>query len=87
MLVWRWYTMTIEFAQIISTIDQRPDTTDPVPVNMCAKINHDAEDNGVVIGGDLYHAVRSFEEYYFKEREGFSIGLKNHYPVYSVRRK
>jgi len=26
--------MTIEFAQIISTIDQRPDTTDPVPVLM-----------------------------------------------------
>ena len=26
--------MTIEFAQIISTIDQRPDTTDPVPVFM-----------------------------------------------------
>jgi len=26
--------MTVEFAQIISTIDQRPDTTDPVPVFM-----------------------------------------------------
>ena len=26
--------MTIDFAQIISTIDQRPDTTDPVPVFM-----------------------------------------------------
>jgi len=26
--------MTIEFAQIISTIDQRPDTTDPVPILM-----------------------------------------------------
>jgi len=26
--------MTIEFAQIISTLDQRPDTTDPVPVSM-----------------------------------------------------
>ncbi len=26
--------MTIEFAQIISTLDQRPDTTDPVPVFM-----------------------------------------------------
>ena len=26
--------MTIEFAQIISTVDQRPDTTDPVPVLM-----------------------------------------------------
>ena len=26
--------MTIDYAQIISTIDQRPDTTDPVPVFM-----------------------------------------------------
>ncbi len=26
--------MTVEFAQIISTIDQRPDTTDPVSVTM-----------------------------------------------------
>ena len=26
--------MTIEFAQIISTIDQRPETTEPVPVFM-----------------------------------------------------
>jgi hypothetical protein len=26
--------MPIEYAQIISTVDQRPDTTDPVPVNM-----------------------------------------------------
>jgi len=26
--------MTIEFAQIISTIDQRPDTTEPVPISM-----------------------------------------------------
>ena len=26
--------MAIEFAQIISTIDQRPNTTDPVPVSM-----------------------------------------------------
>ena len=27
-------TMTIEYAQIISTLDQRPETTDPVPVFM-----------------------------------------------------
>src|SRR3972149_11179787 len=26
--------MTVEFAQIISTLDQRPDTTDPIPVFM-----------------------------------------------------
>jgi hypothetical protein len=26
--------MTVEFAQIISTVDQRPQTTEPVPVFM-----------------------------------------------------
>ena len=28
------YLMTVEYAQIISTLDQRPATTDPVPVSM-----------------------------------------------------
>jgi len=27
-------TMPVEYAQIISTLDQRPDTTEPVPVFM-----------------------------------------------------
>jgi len=57
------------------------------PVNMCAKINHQAPVNGIIIGGDLYQMVRNFEEYYFKGAEGFSIGLKNTYPIFTVRRK
>ena len=28
------------------------------PVNMCTKINHSAEKNGVVIGSDLYRMVK-----------------------------
>ncbi len=43
--------MTVEFAQIISTIDQRPDTTDPVPVFMdqndaISGIEHSSEHPG-----------------------------------------
>ena len=57
------------------------------PVNVCAKINHKAEKNRVVIGGDLYQFVRNFEGYYFKEKQGISVGSKNMYPVYSVYRK
>jgi len=34
MIVTTTYNMTIEFAQIISTTDQRPNTIDPVPVFM-----------------------------------------------------
>jgi hypothetical protein len=51
--------MTIEFAQIISTIDQRPDTTEPVPVFMdqndaISGIEHSSEhpaDIGIVESG------------------------------------
>ena len=35
--------MPVEYAQIISTLDQRPDTIEPVPVSM----DHDEEINGI----------------------------------------
>ncbi|MDH3677600.1 MAG: adenylate/guanylate cyclase domain-containing protein [Nitrosopumilus sp.] len=57
------------------------------PVNMCAKINHTAESNGAVIGGDLYCMVKQFDNYKFKELKGFSIGFKHSYPVYSLKRR
>ena len=57
------------------------------PVNMCAKINHAASNNSVVIGGDLYSMVKGFEDYRFKELKGFSLGFKFPYPVYSFERR
>ena len=57
------------------------------PVNMSCKINHAASTNGIVIGGDLHSMVKHFEDYRFKEIEGFSLGFKHSYPVYSVERK
>lgn len=56
-------------------------------VNLCAKINTKAMPNTMVIGGDLYQIVKSFEEYLFKPAMGYSVGLKLQYPVYSVYRK
>ena len=56
-------------------------------VNVCAKINHQAPVNGVIIGGDLYQITKSFAEYSFKQAEGFSVDFKLSYPTYSVRRK
>jgi two-component system, OmpR family, response regulator ChvI len=58
-------------------------------VSMCAKINSQAEPNGIVIGGDLYEMMRrfSFKEYDFKEVKKWSIGIRYSYPVYSVVRK
>ena len=57
------------------------------PVNIAAKMNHQAGKNGVVIGGDLYLFVKNFEGYYFEEKQGVSIGARGKYPIYSVHKK
>ena len=59
-------------------------------VNMCAKINSQAEPNGIVIGGDLHEIMKrfSFREYSFEGIEKKQlIGIRYSYPVYSVVRK
>ena len=59
-------------------------------VNMCAKINSQAEPNGVVIGGDLHEIMKrfSFKDYSFEEvRKKPPLGIRYSYPVYSVVRK
>jgi len=57
-------------------------------MNICAKINSMAEPNGIVIGGDLCHFIKSFsfiDEYHFRElREGYSAGLGHRYPIYAT---
>jgi two-component system, OmpR family, response regulator ChvI len=58
-------------------------------VSMCAKINLQAEPNGMVVGGDLFEIMKrfSFKEYHFKEvgKKQF-FRNKYSYPVYSVVR-
>ena len=54
------------------------------PVNMCSKINHLAEKNGVVIGGDLYEIAKHLG-FSFRQVHSYSIGFKQSYPTYSVR--
>jgi two-component system, OmpR family, response regulator ChvI len=60
-------------------------------VSICAKMNPKAERNGIIIGGDLYQVIKRFSfeaEYEFKEvEEGFPVGLKQSYPLFSVRRR
>jgi len=53
-------------------------------LNMCSKINHIAEKNQFVIGGDLFQMAKTFDDYSFKEKSDFSLGFKIDYPVYSV---
>jgi class 3 adenylate cyclase len=36
-------------------------------VNLCAKINRMAKPDGMVIGGDFYRIVSTFDEYHFTE--------------------
>ena len=59
-------------------------------MNICAKINSMAEPNGIVIGGDFYEIVKSFPffgNYHFKELNGYSIGIRQQYPVYRALSK
>jgi len=59
-------------------------------VNMCAKINSQAEPNGIVIGGDLHEIMKrfSFKEYSFDQiGRKHPTGVRYSYPVYSVVRK
>jgi len=56
-------------------------------VNMCSKINHFAQKNSVIIGGDLYELAKKLPEYKFKTVDAFDIGLKNKYPSFQLERK
>ncbi len=83
------YRVSADFGKVVMMKSNNSHANDLIgpPVNMCSKINHRAENNGVVIGGDLYQAVKDLDEYNFKPERGFSIGLKYADPIYSVSRK
>jgi class 3 adenylate cyclase len=82
------YRVSADYGRVavMTTNDSSTDLIGP-PVNMCNKINGIAKDNGFVVGGDLFQIVRTFEDYRFRQQKGFSIGLKNAYPIFSVERK
>jgi len=83
------YRISSDFGKVVimsCTNSYSKDLIGP-PVNMCAKINSRAENNGVVIGGDLYELVKGLPDYTLKAIEGFSIGLKFKYPIYQVHRR
>jgi len=83
------YRISADYGSVVvmkSNGSSVPDMIGP-PVNMCAKFNHYAERNGIVIGGDMYEMVKDFEDYSFKDVQGLSLGFKYSYPVYSVTRR
>ena len=54
-------------------------------VNLCAKINHLAKPNQLVVGGDYHQIVKKSKRYKFSEVSVFQSALKQDYAVYSVR--
>ena len=82
------YRVSADYGKVVimkSSNSTSPDLIGP-PVNMCSKINHLAQINGVVIGGDLFQNVKEIKDYRYSQKKGFSIGFKYSYPVYGVNR-
>ena len=82
------YRVSADYGKVVIMKSNTSSSSDLIgpPVNMCAKINHLAQTNGVVIGGDLYQNVKEIKDYKFSEKKGFSIGFRYSYPVYGVER-
>ena len=82
------FRISLDYGRVVLMTTTESSSYDLIgpPVNMCAKINRLAPNNGIVIGGDLYQNVKAFSNYRFPQKQGFSIGLKYSYPVYGVLR-
>jgi class 3 adenylate cyclase len=52
-------------------------------INICAKINSIAPQNGMVIGNNLYKIVKSIDDFSFEQVKGASTA----YDVYNVKDK
>ena len=55
-------------------------------VNLCAKLNHLAKPDSLVVGSDMYQIVKKSKLYKFSEVDEFQSALKQDYPVYSVEK-
>lgn len=75
--------------QVASSMSSRNEDLFGPTMNICAKINANAEANTMVVGGDLYRILKALSlhnDYKFKETAGYSADKKHSYPVYSVSR-
>ena len=83
------YRISMDYGTVLIMNQKGSATIDMIgpPINMCAKINHHAEKNQLVIGGDLYQIASKFNNFKFTQTKGYSVELKNDYPVYVVTRK
>lgn len=86
------YRISVDYGrvEVATTVTSGTEDLFGPTVSMCAKINSQAEPNGIVIGGDLHEIMKrfSFREYSFEGVEKKQpIGIRYSYPVYSVVRK
>lgn len=79
------YRISMDYGSVMIMQTNHTVSTDMIgpPINMCSKMNSLALPNQMVIGGDLYQITKDLG-YAFHETKGFSIGLKQTYPVYEV---
>ena len=83
------YRVSLDYGNVIMMNANLSATSDMIgtPINMCAKINRSAKENGMVIGGDLYEIVKKKKQFKFKTVTGYRIGFRYAYPVYAVIQK
>jgi class 3 adenylate cyclase len=83
------YRVSADYGNVIimNTNDSKAIDMIGSPVNMCSKINHCAEKNEFVIGGDFHEIIKKIHKYDFREVNGCNIGFKSEYPVYNVKSK
>ena len=82
------YRISMDYGKVVIMDTNNSSTPDLIgpPVNMCTKINHLAQINGIVIGGDLYQNLKEIKDYKYLQKKGFSLGFKYTYPVYEITR-
>ena len=81
------YRVSADYGSVLTakTITSSNEDVFGATVNMCAKINYIATPNSMVIGGDLFEIVKSFDGYQFEPVAVYSSGFKFQYTVYSVK--
>lgn len=81
------YRISADYGSVVTakTVTSANEDVFGATVNICAKINHIAAPNSMVIGCDLFEIVKSFDGYQFEPVAVYSSGFKLQYPVYSAK--
>ncbi|MDH5664982.1 MAG: adenylate/guanylate cyclase domain-containing protein [Nitrosopumilus sp.] len=82
------YRVSVDYGSVIIMKSNTSSYIDilGIPVNMCAKINHLADKNGIIIGDDFFQIIKENKKYRYVSKKGYPMGLTETYPVYSLHR-